>query len=260
MRKTCLILTFLLLVVTSAKAFATIYPNYDEEGTYLGCTFLDGAYLEGYSTNVTISPAVVGEEECFIMSHHDPPKEPQGIDFEVTGGFSVDSLTDSVYSLELREGRPEPHFQIVKDRNAEESLVPSVVIMAHLIRPRRIRLEGFNWAPISLGLGIGENSSLRTFVGTSVHFGSRLFLTAGGVLGRTSRLPAGLKEGDVTTDPNALADLPRQNEVSWFLGLSYRFGTSGAFPRAFKLPAKSQVKGGNAAAHRHPIGPTESLY
>lgn len=242
MRKVCLILIFLLLVVTCTNVFATVYPNYDEEGTYLGCTFLDGAYLEGYSTNVTISPAVVGEDECFIMSHQDPPKEPRGADFEVTGGFSVDGLADSVYSLEFREGRPEPHFQIVKDRDAEESLVPSVVIMAHLVRSRRIRLEGLNWAPIALGFGIGENSSLRAFVGTSFHFGSRLFLTVGGTLGRASRLPVGLKEGDVTTDPNALADLPRQNKASWFLGLSYRFGTNVVFPKAFKLPVSPQEK------------------
>ena len=209
----CCLVTFSFAL--SAKT--VVYPVY-ENGVYLGCTFLN---LDTPGLSQTVSPAVVGADECVIIAELYNQFEQPAADVNFTAGVSLDGLSNPVYSVEpfRSPDTPEQRFRILEDRDARDSSTVGIAVISHLVVPR-LR----PWAPLSLGLGIGEHSSFRLLVGTSLQVEDRLFITVGAAIGKVARLPANLRVGSVTTDPNAVVDLPLRNDSAWFVALAYRLG------------------------------------
>src|ERR1044071_3737813 len=143
------------------------------------------------------------------------------VDF--AGAFTIDQLTDPVFRLEQEGTAQSPKFRITRNRGAEDSQKLGAAAMMHLYHtdPDFLGRNDIAWAPLSFGVGVGEDSKTRYFVGTSVRFNTKLFLTAGRVFGAVSRLPNSLQIGGTTDDGKALEGLQSRTADAWFLSLSF---------------------------------------
>ena len=164
-----------------------------------------------------------------------------GWELSFSGAFTIDGLSDRAYFLEDGTSNEVPGFIVTRSEDAESETNQRLAFLIHLYNSRWERHRSVTWAPITFGMSIDDNT--RYLVGTSLKIGDKLFVTAGGVIGKIKVLPTGLSEGDFTTDQNALGTLGTKSETSWFLALSYSFlGTnakdqfSSLFPKAAPKP------------------------
>jgi hypothetical protein len=143
----------------------------------------------------------------------------------MAGAFTADKLTDPVFSLRAGTQNGQNGYFVEKDTGAEDSYRLGAAAMIHLYHsdPNRFSLSklGVNWAPLSFGLGVDNDSQVHYFLGTSLKFGDQAFLTAGCVFGPRKRLPNGVH--GFTTDQNALSSLPTKTSSAFFVGISYTF-------------------------------------
>lgn len=167
------------------------------------------------------------------------------------GAFTGDRLTDSVFYLEDGVENPDapPEMQrqgffVRQSMDAEDSYSLGAAAMVHLFHNDPVRFDFkkrkesmpsgtpgaglVHWAPVSFGLGVGEESNTRYYLGTSLRFGQKAFLTAGWVFGSRDRLPDGLDVGGFTTEANALGSLGSKTSSAVFIGLSFDFLNVGA--------------------------------
>lgn len=176
------------------------------------------------------------------------------------GAYTYDELTNPAFSLRPGQqvtGEGENRtttdgFFVERDRDAEDSFNLGAAAMIHLFHtdPNTFAIFGrrtdIHWAPLSFGLGVGDGSKVKYFVGTSLRIGDQAFLTGGLLFGPRNRLPNGLS--DFTTDQNALATLPTRNDSAIFFGISYAFISTGrdVFQNAFSqaTPSPSQPADG----------------
>lgn len=206
----------------------------------------------------------------------------------IAGAFTGDRLTDPVFYLEDGIENPEAPeemqrqgFFVRQSTDAEDSYSLGAAAMVHLFhndpfrfdfkwrdrsRPPGDPVPGaglVHWAPLSFGLGVGEDSDTRYYVGSSLRFGQKAYLTAGWVFGSRNRLPDGLDVGDFTTEVNALGSLGSKTTSAFFLGLSFDFidvGASsfmGPFQTANPEPTgkkRGSVEGANAKASEQDAG------
>jgi hypothetical protein len=189
------------------------------------------------------------------------PVDTYGWALAFAGAFTYDELTDPVFSLEVGVENPDaaPEMQrqgffVRESPDEEDDFTLGAAAMVHLYHSDPERLRPFflpescqvNWAPLSFGLGISDQSEARYFVGTTLRFGKKMFLVIGGVFGARERLPNGLALGDFTTDANSLKTLGSKTDSALFVGLSYSFLNTGAAPfqNAFKevKPAPEKKK------------------
>jgi hypothetical protein len=153
------------------------------------------------------------------------------------GAFTVDGLTDEVYSLTPEAvtgtgGTSSTQYRVHRNEDAEDNVSLSTAAMVHLHHTRRLNVgKSVQWSPISFGLGLSSGAEPRYFLGTSLKFGDAAFVTGGVVFGKQARLPNGLTEGGVTTDPNALNGSATRTAASVFVGLSYGFAATEAKAR-----------------------------
>lgn len=167
------------------------------------------------------------------------------------GGFTIDQLTDPVFHLTEQAGQTgNTKFRISRNREAEDSHKLGAAAMMHLLHsdPDFLGRNDVAWVPLSFGLGTGEDSKTRYFVGTGVRFNTQLFLTAGRVFGSMSRLPSSLAVGGTTGNEKALEGLQSRTDDAWFLSLSFTFADvnfSDRFKAPFqaKKPTAMQVSG-----------------
>jgi hypothetical protein len=169
-----------------------------------------------------------------------------GWDIFFSGAFTADKLNNPVFTLvpEDRDLDNDPNhtketsgFVVTEREDREDSFRLAAAAMVHVIHTNPNRLSAFdiNWVPLSFGLGVGDNSQARYFLGTGIRFGEKFFLTAGGVIGPVTRLPNKVSLGDFTTDAAVLNDpLPTRNKTAFFIGVSYSF--AGVGPSAFTGP------------------------
>ena len=142
------------------------------------------------------------------------------------GAFTVDSLTDPVFSLQPAtrqkpSGETEQGFAPVENPDQRDEFKLGSAAMVHLYHsdPDKFGRGGINWVPVTFGIGVNDEK-VRYFIGSGIRFNTHLFLTVGGVLGSQNRLPNGLA---FTTELNALAELPTKTDHGWFFSLSYTF-------------------------------------
>lgn len=159
------------------------------------------------------------------------PVETYGWTLGLAGAFTADGLTDPVFFLDQGErskpGEPETSetgFFVRERSSAQDDAKLGAATFMHLYHNNQNKFGrgGVNWVPLSFGLGIGDSSQAKYFLGTGIRFGTRAFLTAGLALGARERLPDSLEVGLFTTDQNALKTLPQKTTEEWFLSLSFR--------------------------------------
>jgi hypothetical protein len=155
------------------------------------------------------------------------------------GGFTLDWLTDPIFELDSGDQDGTMGAFVRRNRPAQDSTTLGLAAMVHLFHtnPDFLGGRGVNWAPLSFGLGINDDSEARYFVGSSLHFQNKLYLTVGAVFGEEDRLPNGLHEGDFTTERNALATLDQRTDSAFFFALSYAFidTAEGHLKKAFSV-------------------------
>ena len=150
------------------------------------------------------------------------------------GGFTFDKLTNPVFELEKARrttgdgDATVEGFRVERSRDAQDSYKLGLAAMMHLyhsddsvLRVGKENRVHLNWVPLSFGLGVSDQSSVRYFVGTSVRAGDKFFLTGGRVFGSVDRLPNGVQEHHFTTDSAALSTLGSRTDRAWFFALSY---------------------------------------
>lgn len=162
------------------------------------------------------------------------------------GAFTIDKLTNPVFSLTPgsrtdASGNAEQGFLVTVDDEAGDDYRLGAAATVHLFHsdPEFLGRAGVAWVPLSFGLGVGESSRARYFVGTGVRFDTRLFLSIGRVFGSVERLPNGLRSGSFTTSENALSTLGSRTDDAWFVSLSYNFMDIDLSP--FGSPFKAQT-------------------
>jgi hypothetical protein len=174
--------------------------------------------------------------------------ETSDIEVAFGGGFTVSSLTDKVYAA-----RTDPNTGndvVVRDQAAEDDFALGVAALIHVYGNTWPK-----WVPaISFGLGVSESSTASYYIGPFWRIGKQAFIGGGIVFGSVDRLPSGVQEGDVITDPNLLARTDSKIDSAAFFGLSYTFlgGGQQAFQKPFQTaagtePAPSSGKGGGQA-------------
>ncbi len=165
-----------------------------------------------------------------------------GWDLAFSGAYLADTVTDPVYALVpgKKQIDPEPAaktagFSVQRFKEQEDRWHRGVAAMVHVIHtdPRAFAWHDIAWAPISFGLGIGDNADVRYYLGTGIRWGDKFYLTAGPMIGSSKRLPNGLTtdtqlEANFTTNASALATLPTRTRTGFFVGVSYSFATVNA--------------------------------
>lgn len=158
--------------------------------------------------------------------------ETIGWNLSFSGAVTLDELVNPVFFLEPGSqadgmtGQTDGFF-VRRNMGAEDERSVGFAVMAHLFHSNRLMDRfGFDlkWAPLTFGFGTAENSDSQLYLGTSLKFGERLYLTGGKVWGSVDRLPSNLEIGAFTEDANVLSSLGSRNKSEYFLGFSYQFG------------------------------------
>jgi hypothetical protein len=152
--------------------------------------------------------------------------ETLGWEVSFSGAFAFDGLRDRAYFLEDANVGGVDGFIVNRDRDAESQTNQRPAVMIHLYNSGWDAKRSISWAPVTFGFSVDDNS--RYMLGTSAKFGDKLYVTAGGVVGKVKVLPVGLVEGGFTTEQNAITTLGTKSEVSWFLSFSYSVLGTGA--------------------------------
>lgn len=180
----------------------------------------------GYTMKVTKKKNQPATCTGVALVEHEWTTDVETLGWEVafSGAFAFDGLRDRAYFLEDANVGGVDGFIVNRDRDSESQTNQRPAVMIHLYNSGWKGKRGISWAPITFGFSVDDNS--RYMLGTSAKFGEKLYVTAGGVVGKVKVLPVGLVEGGFTTEQNAISTLGTKSEVSWFLSLSYSmFGT-----------------------------------
>lgn len=136
------------------------------------------------------------------------------------GGFPISSLHDRTFSLQDTTVGGATRYLVRREKDHEDKVSLATATFVHL-RHSTNGLLGVPWLGLSFGLGVGSNTTY--YVGPSGFFGDAGALTVGAVFGSHADLPAGVTEGAVTANANALTTLARRNAAGIFAGFSYSF-------------------------------------
>jgi hypothetical protein len=148
--------------------------------------------------------------------------------FAMSGAITGDSLTAPNYFLDPAT-IPDPKdstktvngFYVRKNGAGQDRLRFGMAAMAHLFHPSSGKF-GVSWAPISFGVGL-QDSQVQYFLGTTLRFGTRAFITGGVTAGPRDRLPNNLTVGKFTTDSSALDSLPKRTTQGVFISIGLSF-------------------------------------
>jgi hypothetical protein len=164
-----------------------------------------------------------------------------GWDLAFAGAFTADGLSNPKFEVvagtrKKADNTEEAGFIVSEVESARDEARLGAAAMVHLYHtnPERIGLWSVNWVPVSFGLGVGDNSQTRYYLGTGIKFDKKLFLTAGMALGPVNYMPTGLDANNFTTNANILGNIPSRVERTWFVGISYSF--AGVGPDSFRGP------------------------
>lgn len=164
-----------------------------------------------------------------------------GWDLAFAGAFTADGLTNPEFEAvpatrTKMDGTTETGVTLREVERGRDEARLGAAATVHLYHtdPERIGMWSVNWVPVSFGLGIGENSQTRYYLGTGLKFDRKLFLTVGMAIGSVNYMPTGLDANNFTTNTNILSLIPSRTERTWFAGISYSF--AGVGPDAFRGP------------------------
>lgn len=168
------------------------------------------------------------------------------------GGFTASGLVDPAYGISTQivtaeNGAQATEMRVVREEDREDDLRLGVASMVHAWHTRA------PWIALSFGLGLNEDRGQDYFIGPTWRLGDVANISLGLVAGRVHRLPAGINDGQVVTDPNILSDLGTRIGWNGFLSISYTFlGTRDALTRPFAPPQAVPTPGNGAAPPADP--------
>jgi hypothetical protein len=205
----------------------------------------DRRELAGESGQVSLSTTHDGEVTAYEIAIADRSDAPQGCisaprtftipvrpywHLAFTGGFVHDELKDPVFFLEpgkKTEGTTTLDGSYVRqDTEAENGYNIGGASMIHLYSNTGLPVA---WVPITFGVALND-SEPRFLLGTTVRFGSLLYLTAGATFGERDRLPTGVHVGDFTQNPNLITTLGKRRDQQAFVAISFKFLDRGLDP------------------------------
>lgn len=144
--------------------------------------------------------------------------DTQGWNYDIAGAFAITKLTDPVFAVVTEsDGAGGTQQRIVQDPSAEDDASLGLAGMVHLYHQNKPNLA------LSFGLGINDGDATSYFFGPSWRFNDKAAITVGWVWGPRKRLPAGVRVGDVVTDPNILNNLANRTDRQTFISFSYSF-------------------------------------
>jgi hypothetical protein len=148
--------------------------------------------------------------------------------FAMSGAITGDSLTKPNYFLEPAtiadpkdKTKTVDGFYVRKNGAGQDRIRFGMAAMAHLFHPSPGKF-GVSWAPISFGLGLQDNE-VQYFLGTTLRFGTRAFITGGVTVGPRDRLPNNLTVGKFTAESTALDTLPKKTSQGIFISIGFSF-------------------------------------
>lgn len=224
--------------ITNPQLTATIHAIHDEKVT---------SYVVSATKKSNITNEQNKQENCELSGYTwTIPVETYGWNLSFSGGFTADGLTDPVFFLEpvasdnpSNQMESQQVYKIREDKNAKDQVRLGATAFIHLYHNGTRGWQKY-WAPISFGLKIGDEQAY--YLGSTLKFGSKLFVTGGVVLGERTRLPDGLQVSGTTSDVNALKTLGTRTEASGFISISFSALTFdfNVFKNAF--PAKPETR------------------
>ena len=147
-----------------------------------------------------------------------------------SGMVTFYDFTNPVYflapSTQDLNGMSVDGFIVSEDTAARDDFSAGAAVTAHLFHSRKgsILNTDVYWAPLSFGVAVANNDQANYYLGTSLKFGDKWYLTLGSVFGNKDRLPSGTQLGDFVTDANAIATLGSKNSTAVFFGISVGIG------------------------------------
>lgn len=156
---------------------------------------------------------------------------------ELAGAFTTSFLTDKKYGTQ--KNATDENI-VIRQKDNEDAASLGLAAFVHVAYPGLLdKCKLFDyWAPLSFGLGINNNSTVSYFIGSSIRFSDKAYLTFGYNWGPTKTLPSGVTEGSVITDPNGLNNMGSKTGGGLFLAVSYSFldSNESAFKKPFAAP------------------------
>jgi hypothetical protein len=166
----------------------------------------------GYRVSVTRKEPKTEETELVDKEWLIPVQTMQW-ETAIAGAFTVSGLTNPVFDVRDDGGSS----RVTRNRSGEDNAGLGLAGFVHVFHGRRPELAG------TFGLGVTNQSKTSYFTGLSWRWGDRGALTAGYMWGSVERLPSGVREGDVVTDPNVLANPGTRIDGAAFLAVSFSF-------------------------------------
>ena len=167
----------------------------------------------GYSVRVTRKPGAPVDPERTSKIWY-IPVTTVGWETDIAGGFTISDLTNPIYEVRTVGGVS----TVSRNQGAEDAVALGLAGFVHVYHGK------LPWLAATFGLGITNQSNTAYFLGPSWRWADKGALTLGYGWGSIDRLPSGIHEGDVVTDPNALAN--RDSRVSGDVFLSFRSSSS----------------------------------
>jgi hypothetical protein len=139
-------------------------------------------------------------------------------------GIGFSSLTNDRFFIE-GEGTAQ---KVRKAHGGKDDFRPDLMAFATLIAPNKE-----SWGPwgnrlgLTAGLGVGDDSNPRYFLGGSLVLSHRMVLSLGAVGAKVSRLPAGQALNEKPISANVLSSLDSGFKIGWGLSMSFKLGKDG---------------------------------
>lgn len=134
------------------------------------------------------------------------------------GGFAFSSLTNHKYTL--APGTGTGNYVVARNKGSEDDVAVGLAGFLHVAYGP---CEGkYGCVAGSLGIGTDSSAGISLYPGVTWLF-KEYALTFGVEVAETKALPGSLKEGDTTTDANALNTLDKKLDTGFFIALSYKF-------------------------------------
>lgn len=148
-----------------------------------------------------------------------------GWELTVSGGMAFSNLTSRRFYVKTdTKGTTDANDDtqtVEEDPNETDSFRPDIIALANIQPPT------LNWTRalgLAFGLGIGDNSDARYFLGPSYTVGKHFIFTAGWTGGRVDTLPAGQQLGSAPINgANTLTTLGKRFRHGFYAGIAFTF-------------------------------------
>lgn len=204
--------------------------------------------------NATHEALVAAQEQRLLFPYTFPIwVETSDAQLYFSTGLGFSTLTNERYFVRTDVNDPDDAdddtTMVERDHNGQDAFRPDLMAFTTLTAPNK---RSWGWMAgrlgLSFGLGIGEDSSPRYFVGPSLVLSHRMTIALGAIGAQVKRLPAGQKLGEEPINgANTLSQLDSGFKVGLGLSFSFKLGKdpvefNGALNPPQRVPEKEPAK------------------